>query len=190
MSDRPTVQTARLTLRPFCPEDAEDVARLCGDRDIASTTLLIPHPYALADARKWLSTHQAAFDAAQAVHFATCLRSSGALVGAMGLILQPEHDRAELGYWIGKPFWGNGYATEAAAAAVGYAFSTLRYNRVYAYHYTRNPTSGRVLRKIGMRHDGCQRAHIRKWGIYEDCEFFGILRSEWESGAQAANNPR
>ncbi len=188
MAERPTVQTARLTLRPFRLEDAPECARLAGDRDIASTTLVIPHPYRLEDATNWISHHQSAFDSGRAVQFATCLRSTGQLVGCMGLVLQPEHDRAELGYWIGKPFWGNGYATEAAAAATGYAFSTLRYNRVFAYHYSRNPASGRILAKIGMRHDGCQRAHIKKWGVYEDCEFYGILRADWESGVGAPGN--
>jgi RimJ/RimL family protein N-acetyltransferase len=188
MAERPTVHTARLVLRPFLIEDAPDVARLAGDREIASTTLLIPHPYKLEHAVNWISGHEAAFESGQAIHFAICLRTTDQLLGAVGLVLQPEHDRAEIGYWIGKPFWGNGYATEAAAAATGYAFSALRYNRVFSYHYSRNPASGRVLSKIGMRHDGCQHAHIKKWGVYEDCEFYGILRAEWESGATAPGN--
>lgn len=184
MADRPTLQTPRLTLRPFQLKDAAVVSRLAGDRDIASTTILIPHPYTVKDAQDWLSNHQLAFDSGQSLDLAICLRDSGELAGAIGLVFQPKHDRAEVGYWVGKPFWGRGYATEAAAAITGYAFESLRYNRVSAYHFTRNPASGRVLVKVGMRHEGTWRAHMKKWGVYEDCEVYGILRSEWQSQQQ------
>jgi RimJ/RimL family protein N-acetyltransferase len=183
MSDLPTIQTARLTLRPFTLEDVPIVARLAADRDIASTTILIPHPYAEAHAENWIKTHEAAFAAAHSMDLAICDRSAGRVMGAIGLTFQPQHDRAEMGYWVGKPFWGRGFATEAAAAILAHAFAVLLYNRVSAYHFTRNPASGRVLRKIGMRHEGVWRGHIKKWGVYEDCEVYGILRAEWESKA-------
>jgi RimJ/RimL family protein N-acetyltransferase len=92
--------------------------------------------------------------------------------------LECEHDRAELGYWIGKPFWGRGYATEAARALVQYGFDTLGLHRIYARHLTRNPASGRVLHKIGMTHEGYRRKHEKKWGIYEDDKLYGILRDD------------
>jgi RimJ/RimL family protein N-acetyltransferase len=159
-------------------EDAPEVARLAGDRDIASTTLVIPHPYKLDDATKWISYHQTAFDSGQAVQFAACLRSSDQLIGCMGLVLQPEHDRAELGYWIGKPFWGNGYATEAARSVVRYGFEKFNLNRIFAAHFQGNQASGNVLRKIGMKHEGCARQAILKWGNFLDLEMYAILRDE------------
>ena len=186
MAQRPTLQTARLTLRPFVPDDAPAVTRLAGDREIASTTILIPNPYTEQDAREWLQTHKVAFDSGHSLDLAVCSRASGELLGAIGLVFQPAHDRAEMGYWIGRPHWGNGYATEAGVAMVAYAFSVLRYNRVSAYHFTRNPASGRVLQKVGLRPEGLWRNHIKKWGVYEDCAVYGILRAEWESQQQAA----
>ena len=76
---------------------------------------------------------------------------AGELIGVTGLHPEPEHGRARLGYWIGRPFWGQGYATEAARAAVGWAFEGLDVRRLHAESFARNPASCRVLEKIGMR---------------------------------------
>jgi [ribosomal protein S5]-alanine N-acetyltransferase len=92
-------------------------------------------------------------------------------------------NQAELGYWIGKPYWGHGYCTEAAQAVLRYAFSDLAPVRVHASHFTRNPASGRVMQKIGMRHEGCRRQHVKKWDKTEDLEVYGILKLEWETAA-------
>lgn len=176
---RPTILTDRLVLRPFRETDAAAVARLCGDREIASTTLLIPHPYALGDAEGWIATHAASFGAGRGVDFAVSLRTTGELVGAVGLRIEPEHGRAEIGYWIGRAHWGLGYASEAGKGALRYAFELRGLNRVYAYHFARNPASGRVMEKMGMRREGIMRRHVLKWGEYEDCVLYGILREDW-----------
>jgi RimJ/RimL family protein N-acetyltransferase len=95
------------------------------------------------------------------------------------LEIEPAHRRAELGYWIGVPHWSRGYATEAARAALHYGFETLQLERIFASHFRHNPASGRVLKKLGMRHEGCLRAHILKWGEFVDLEAYGLLRSEF-----------
>ncbi len=174
----PVVHTERLTLRPFTIADAPQVQHLAGERDIASTTLIIPHPYEDGMAEAWIGTHQADFAAGRSVILAITSRTEGTLMGSVGLIREPEHNRAELGYWIGKPFWNRGYASEAAKAMLDYAFGTLKLHRVYAYHYSRNPASGRVLQKIGMIHEGRLRQHTLKWGVFEDDDLYGILRSD------------
>jgi ribosomal-protein-alanine N-acetyltransferase len=89
------------------------------------------------------------------------------------------HARAELGYWIGVPHWSRGYATEAAQATVEFAFRRLGLNRVYAYHFTTNPASGRVLQKIGMQLEGTRRRHTRKWGEFLDSDMYAVLRDDW-----------
>jgi RimJ/RimL family protein N-acetyltransferase len=85
-----------------------------------------------------------------------------------------------LGYWLGVQFWGHGYATEAANEMVRYGFDTLALHRIFASHFKHNPASGRILTKIGMKHEGCQREHLRKWDQFVDSELYGILRREWE----------
>jgi acetylornithine deacetylase/succinyl-diaminopimelate desuccinylase-like protein len=106
------------------------------------------------------------------------------------MVFHPDHDRAEIGYWIGKPYWGRGYATEAAAAVLSYGFGALNLHRMHAYHYSRNPASGRVLQKIGMSHEGRAPGHIKKWGTHEDCELYGILRADWGEAGHVNLTPQ
>jgi [ribosomal protein S5]-alanine N-acetyltransferase len=179
MTEQPTLETPRLILRPFTLADASDVQRLAGDRAIASTTLNIPHPYELEMAEEWIGRHEVAFREGTEVTFATTLRDSRALIGAIGLGITVAHVHAEMGYWIGVPYWGNGYGTEAARAVVDYGFRTLGMNRILAVHFARNPASGRVMQKLGMTREGYLRQHVLKWGAYEDVVAYGILRSEW-----------
>jgi RimJ/RimL family protein N-acetyltransferase len=114
------------------------------------------------------------------VQFAITHREKGFLIGGIGLNnINKEHENAELGYWIGKPYWGKGYCTEAARTVLKYGFEVMRLNRIHANHYTRNPASGRVMQKIGMKHEGHLRQHVKKWGKFEDSEVYGILRSEY-----------
>ena len=179
MAQRPTIETDRLLLRPFSLADSAIVQRLAGDRAIASTTLNIPHPYEDGMAEEWIGTHQERFDQGEAVLFAIVQRADGALVGSVGLEINRRHNRAELGYWIGKPYWNQGYCTEAAIAVVKYGFEALQLNRIHAFHLRRNPASGRVMQKIGMVHEGSLRKHAKKWEEFEDLEVYGILREDW-----------
>jgi RimJ/RimL family protein N-acetyltransferase len=181
MKQQPTLQTNRLILRPFELTDAKEVQRLAGDRSIADTTLEIPHPYEDGIAEKWISTHQTKLEAGEMVNVAVILLETDGLIGAMGLTIVPKFERAELGYWIGKPYWGNGYCTEAARAVLEYGFTTLNLNRIHAHHFKRNSTSGRVLQKLGMAHEGYARQHIKKWDRFEDIELYGMLKSEWQN---------
>ena len=87
--------------------------------------------------------------------------------------------RAELGYWIGKPYWGQGYCTEAARATLDFGFEQLGLNRIFAHHFARNPASGRVMQKIGMTREGRLRQHVKKWDAFEDLELYGILKDHW-----------
>jgi RimJ/RimL family protein N-acetyltransferase len=178
MNEPPTIETERLVLRPFALEDAADVRRLAGDRAIADTTLLIPHPYPEGVAEEWIRGHRDLFRQREAAVFAVTARETGALIGAIGLQTNPRHGRAELGYWIGRPFWNQGFATEAARAVVRYGFDELHLHRVYAHHMTRNPASGRVLEKVGMRLEGELRDHVAKWGKYETLRCYAILNPD------------
>lgn len=186
MNTIPTLETQRLLLRPFCQNDAAEVTRLAGDRSVASTTSNIPHPYDEKMACEWIERHQPVFEKDEGVALAITLKADGSLVGAISLMGMVKGHRAELGYWIGKPYWSLGYCTEAAREVLGYAFGVLRLSRVHASHFTRNPASGRVMQKVGMSREGCCRQHIQKWGQLEDLEIYGILEPEWRAlGNQA-----
>ncbi|MCE5267603.1 MAG: GNAT family N-acetyltransferase [Planctomycetaceae bacterium] len=178
MTRQPTLQTARLALRPFRTADAGQVQFLAGDRAVADTTLNIPHPYEDGIAEKWISNHRDWFERDEQAVFAVTLKSDGTLVGAVGLRIEREDDRAELGYWTGREYWERGYCTEAVRALLAFGFGELRLNRIYACHFSRNPASGRVMQKVGMTHEGRLRQHSKKWDAFEDVEVYGILKGE------------
>lgn len=183
----PTLHTERLILRPFEDGDAPRVQQLAGAFEIADMTLLVPHPYPDGAAEAWIATHEAEFLAGLRVHFAITRRADGSLLGAIGLGVNREHSRAEVGYWIGLPYWRQGYCTEAGRAVLDYGFGVFGLQRIFAHHLTRNPASGRVLQKIGLRPEGELRGHHVKWGRREDVRVHGMLREEWLSGAGAAS---
>lgn len=174
------LHTPRLLLRPFALTDAPAVQRLAGEREIAANTLTIPHPYPDGAAEQWIASHAEMREKDEANVFALILRTSAELVGTCGLHVRQAGATAEIGYWIGRPFWGQGYATEAARAVMTYGFDVLGYHRLYAMAFSRNPASSRVLEKLGMRWEGRLRQHIEKWGVFEDAEVWGVLTGELE----------
>ncbi len=192
----PEIPTRRLLLRALRMEDAPRVRELAGDREIAANTANIPHPYEDGLAEAWIDSQAERRSRGQAVVFAVQLRGDfaagsddtlrpGELVGAVGLELDPENRLAELGYWIGKPYWGRGLATEAALAVLRYGFEELSLNRIHAHHFAHNASSGRVLEKIGMVREGYRREHVRKWGRFVDVVLYGVLADEYGSAESA-----
>lgn len=175
MTPLPSLQTDRLLLRPYVLADIPDLVRLAGAREIAATTLRIPHPYREEDAVAFINSFTAEAELGSSARFAIILRDSRELCGGGGLRVEKAHQHAELGYWIGLPYWGKGYATEAARAVVGYGFETLGLRRIFASCLTHNEASGRVLTKVGMRYEGCQRSHICKWEKFYDLDLYGML---------------
>jgi RimJ/RimL family protein N-acetyltransferase len=173
----PTITTERLRLRAYELGDAAELTQLIGARAVAANLLRVPYPYSEQDARAFICANQESGEA----RFAVALAGQERLIGGIGLRLQTAHARAELGYWLGVPYWGRGYATEAARAVVEYGFDTLELHRIHASVFRENLQSAKVLRKIGMRHEGCFRQHVRKWNRFVDLELYGIMRVEWKS---------
>jgi ribosomal-protein-alanine N-acetyltransferase len=176
MTTPPTLETARLRLRPYSQADIAELLPLIGTREVAVTTLRIAHPYTEQDARSFL----ALTGEPDKIWVAITLRSNSRQIGGIGLRVDDQHQHAELGYWLGVSYWGQGYATEAANEMLRYGFESLNLHRIFASHFGHNPASGRILTKLGMRHEGIQRQHIRKWDKFVDSELYGILRHEWK----------
>jgi RimJ/RimL family protein N-acetyltransferase len=172
----PLIATPRLRLRPFAPADAPVVQQLAGAPEIADTTARIPHPYPEGAAVAWIATHAQEWAAHRELVLAVTLADGGPLIGSIGLVFETEHEKVELGYWIGLPFWGKGFASEAAGALVEFAFARLGLNRVQAHHMARNPASGRVLLKAGLRREGVSPCAMKKNGRFEDVVIYGAVR--------------
>ena len=180
--ERPKIETERLLLRPFELSDGPLVKELAGDKAIADTTLNIPYPYKDGMAEEWISIHQPKFEAGELVICEIVLKSTQELIGAISLTINKRFNRAELGYWVAKKYWNQGYCTEAAKAMLEYGFHKLYLHKIIATHITRNPASGKIMRKIGMKKEGVLKEHVIKWDKYEDLVSYGILRKEWETG--------
>ncbi|HEX7809940.1 MAG TPA: GNAT family protein [Thermoanaerobaculia bacterium] len=177
-----TLHTPRLTLRPFTLDDAPAVQRLAGAYEVALNTLMIPHPYPDGAAADWISSHEEDYRENRIHHFAI---DDGELCGAIALILRDE-GLAEIGYWLGVPYWNRGYVSEAAREVVRYGFEDIGLRRVFAGCFARNPASARVMVKAGMKYEGTLRQHTLKWGEPQDLTFYGILRDEWLSARRTA----
>jgi RimJ/RimL family protein N-acetyltransferase len=166
------LKTARLTLRAPRPDDAKAIKALINDRRVAENMASIPHPYTLKDARSFIAN-------AAGKPLFVITRDDGRLVGGGGIGLRPRG--YELGYWIGVPYWGNGYATEAARAFVDYAFRELDHTELLAGARVTNPASRRVLEKCGFQWTGVVLQRVLALNSSAPSDRFRLDRGLWES---------
>lgn len=170
------ITTERLVLRLFQTSDAEAVAALCNNYQIYKNTLYLPYPYSLNDALSWMEHHYDNFMADKSYEFAVTDKDSGEVLGAIALSNHPRFNQGELAYWIGEPYWGNGYATEAAQSILQFAFEEKKLHKVFARYFASNAASGKVMEKIGMKKEGTLQDHVMKDGKYKDLVYYGIVK--------------
>jgi 8-oxo-dGTP diphosphatase len=144
------VETARLRLRPLALSDASVIERLAGDWEIARFTAHIPHPYPKGGAAPWIEETWAEAGAGKKVVAAIERLADGQLVGCIELDMTPGNGTGSLGYWIGRPYWGSGIASEAGAAMMKLGFGPLGLSRVEATAVPANRRSIRVQEKLGL----------------------------------------
>jgi len=148
----PNIETERLALRAYSPDDAANLSRFAGDFDVAKMTSAVPHPYPRLSAEGYIMLTEARRPLGKDMPFAIDLPGQG-LIGAAGFHARGE-DRWEFGYWIGKPFWGKGFATEAARALLAWWDESMKVSCLSAGRFIDNPASGRVLEKVGFKLTG------------------------------------
>jgi len=166
-----------IVLRHFRPDDAAGVQQLAGERAVSDTTAVVPHPYHDGIAEAWIASHENDRASGRQYTFAVARAADELLIGAIAL--RPvAHQRENVGYWIGRQYWGNGYATAATRAVIALAFSCLDCHQITASHLVRNPASGRVLEKCGLV---LIRSELRDHrGQLEEFCVRGITRDAWE----------
>jgi ribosomal-protein-alanine N-acetyltransferase len=180
MPDRPTppteLRTPRLVLRPPSVADAEAYFEIASDPEYAyfGSRGPVDRESALRGLERIV-----AIPWEQRAEFAVVL--DGQVAGRVTLDVDRENRTVALGYGIGRPWWGLGLATEAARAAVDYAFRALAIDKVWARADPRNVASVRVLEKLGMQHEGLLRKHQLRRGERVDRVYYGLLREEWEA---------
>lgn len=151
------LETARLRLRAFRDDEIGELVRLIGNWEVARWLATVPHPYSEADGRQWIAAVRQNHESGRPHRFAIALKDADRLIGGVGLDGNPgggSSDEPALGYWIGRPYWGNGYAPEAVAAVVAYGFGTLGLGAIQAYTDPENARSQAVLRRCGLEPAG------------------------------------
>lgn len=166
-----SIRTPRLVLRVPELSDAARISLLAGDYDVASMTGTIPHPYSEQQAAEWIASVLAG---EEGVVFA--ILRSGALIGCTGYRAFGD-DHAELGYWIGRPYWGMGYATEAVRALIVYAFETDGFEYLRVGHFTDNFASARIIAKFGFVREGHEQRDCAARGAKAYCVTYRLDRT-------------
>ena len=166
----------RIHLSPVQVGDKAALVRWLNEREIYDRTLLIPYPYTEADADAFLNRlHETRFDAEHAVQFGI-RQANGELIGGCGFAAIVPGHRAELGYWLARPFWGQGIMTEVTRTLCDWAVAEWHLVRITAHVVPENEASARVLEKCGFRCEGLLRKHHRKEGRFLDTRLFALVK--------------
>jgi RimJ/RimL family protein N-acetyltransferase len=183
ISRPPILVTERLALRELRDTDAPAIASGAGDRRVARFLIAVPSPYPVALARRWIAARREWWELGRGITLAITRRDEpDRLLGTVSLRRHPRDRRAELGYWLAVPAWGQGLATEAVRALVDYGFRELGLARIHAQVIDGNAASTRVLEKLGMVREGVLRQHLRKDHRLHDLVVYGMLRADWGIG--------
>lgn len=177
------IKTERLLLRPFTSDDAPRLVELVSAWDVARMTSRIPHPYSPDLAATWIASHVSG--RAAGTDYPLAITRDGQIIGCTGLSRAPGKDWGlagdilEIGYWIGVPYWGRGYASEAAGAMIAWGFGDLNQPVLGAGHFADNPVSRRVLEKLGFTPAGQRRMASAARGTDVDCPLLLLTRDTW-----------
>lgn len=175
----PTIDGRIVKLRELSIDDAIDISQLM-TYNISRLLWEVPYPYTLENALSFIDSSHREFKSLNAVNFAIQYKrnvESSDLVGVIGLKnIDIENKKANLGYWIGESFWGNGIASESVELVINYAFSALKLEEVYAYVYSQNKPSIRVLEKNSMTRVGMVKEYSKKLARYQNTIKFFIKR--------------
>lgn len=175
--DSPVISTERLVLRPPHADDAEEMAELANNIKVARMLAHMPHPYKRSDAEAFIAKAQETIG--RACIYSITEADSGRLIGVGSLHETGETHEPHMGYWIGEPYWGKGYATETARALVDLYFKVTNRPILYVSARVSNEASKKVIRKCGGRHVGTGEAEHPLLGETQKLDFFEITRESW-----------
>ncbi len=168
----PTLASSRLTLRSGTVKDAARITELLQEPEISANLASTPWPYTIQDAQIYLSGVGSSPD-----EFDWLLdHPELGVIGSLHLSIIRRHFRGYLGFWLGKPYWNQGFMSEAIQRVIDFGLSDLHLERIEAEHFTHNPASGRAMAKAGMQHEGVRRKAMRKGDSQLDLVVYGVAR--------------
>ena len=177
----PVLETDDLILRKARRDDRNDIFTYASDPEVSRFVLWEPHRTP-AETARFIRTLRFLYREALPSSWAVTLRETGKVIGTIGFVWYSAENRsAELGYSFSRKYWNHGYATQALRAVIASAFSSLNLDRIEAQHDIRNPASGRVMQKCGLRQEGILRDRIRNKGEAVSVALYAILHTDWEA---------
>lgn len=177
----PSIRTPRLLLRRMTLRDAADLYEYSCDPEVARHVLWTAHR-SIWETKAYIRYILQQYRLGEPSSWCITDRETGKAIGTIGFMsYSAENSTVEVGYSLARSRWGQGLMTEALQAVLHEAFCVMKLHRVEAQHFTANPSSGRVMEKCGMRHEGHLRRRICNKGEFMDVEMWGILRSDWLS---------
>ena len=171
--------TARLRLRPVAAQDIERLPALLDDWEVVRLTAALPHPFTIEDSKRFVTDQEVRRIEGKGVALALERTIDGVVIGVVGFGLD-RGDDPELGYWIGKDFWNQGYATEALQRLIRHLFDTLGYHRIWASFHPDNTASKRVLEKAGLTYAGVETCAMPARGQSVVAPVFALKKGEWQ----------
>ncbi|MGB5435185.1 MAG: GNAT family N-acetyltransferase [Maribacter sp.] len=187
MDQFPKLTTERLIVDQIKLSDIPNIVAYAGNIKIVENTRSMPHPYYEEDAIAWINMANSGFKAKDNYMFAIRFCDTLSFIGGIGLTIDLENNRAELGYWLAEDYWNMGLTTEAVKAILKFGFENLNLNKIFAVYLTSNVASGRVMIKNGMvkeaefkDHD-IKRGHTVEDNMYVSLIQYRMTKSEYKS---------
>jgi [ribosomal protein S5]-alanine N-acetyltransferase len=173
------LETERLYLQPFIKEDAFRLKELANNKELA-TILGLPHPYKLEFAQDWIAAQPELIRKGMEYPLTIVSKQLKEIVGTITIRIDKNNNRGELGYWVGKDYWGKGFASEAVKRMIAFGFIELNLNKIWASVISRNTPSIRLLEKAGLQKEGTLRQNRLLFDQYEDVDVYGLLKTEYD----------
>lgn len=174
------LDTISLYLQPFNKEDAFRIQELANDEELASI-LGLPHPYKIEYAEDWIAIQPELISNGIEYPLTIVSKKSKEIIGTITIRVDKNNNNGELGYWIGRDYWGNGFATESVKRIIHFGFDELKLNKIWASAISRNKASIAVLEKVGLQKEGTLRQNRLLLNKYEDVDMYGLLQSEYKN---------
>ena len=181
----PTINTSRLSLRSISAADVDDFYEIYSNPEVMRYWSTPPLPNREAASKLMGEIHEG-FKRRELLKWGIALGTDDTLIGSVTLF-HPDftHRRAEIGYALGRPYWGMGYMQETLKAVLTHAFEDLNFHRIEADVDPRNAASVKTLERLGFQREGYLRERWQVNGEIQDALFYGLIRPDWETANRA-----
>lgn len=173
------LHTPRLILKVISEQDEEALYPLINDADVSYNLGSVPYPYPKEALCPWIEASRESVQAGACLVMAIHIKNTGKPIGVCSIYINDKHLKAEIGYWIGKPYWNNGYMTEAISRMIEYGFDDIGLYRIFGRCFARNKASARVMEKSSMKQEGYIKADFYKDGEHLDSILYGITAADY-----------